>query len=436
MGKYFGTDGIRGVAFEKLNSDLAFKLGQSLVLVLKAKKIVIGMDTRLSSPMLSYAVSHGAMSLGCEVIFAGVVSTPMIALYSKAHAIIGVMITASHNPYHDNGIKVFKSGEKLLESDDLLIEAIIDKPLGEVKHPFGQLIISDEIKQEYLKLYENLNLKGSPLKIGYDSAHGANYLIAAEVFNQYHTLTYQINHTPDGFNINTNCGSTHMDAIIEHVKAHHLDIGFSFDGDGDRVLVVDSTGKIYDGDELIYIIASYLKDQNQLKHNTVVLTKMSNPGIIKALHDKGIQVSLVDVGDKYVFKELLAHDYIIGGESSGHVIMRNLLHSGDGLLVSQVILKILTDTHQSLQELTKDLELYPLKLVNIKNVNKDVLNHQVIKDKLNDAKKQLGPHALLLVRPSGTEPLIRVTVSHQDEQLLESICNDLVSTIKDLGGNE
>ncbi|MFH1693621.1 MAG: phosphoglucosamine mutase [Bacillota bacterium] len=434
MGKYFGTDGIRGVAFEKLNSELAYKVGQGLVHTFQPKWVVIGMDTRSSSPMLAYSIANGILALGVDVLFAGVVSTPMIANYSKVKSIIGVMITASHNPFMDNGIKIFNQGYKSNDEDELKIEAFID--FGELSYQrFGNLVLSNEIKEEYLKIYEKMDLTETRLKVGFDSANGANYLISKEIFNKASPKAIQISNQPDGQNINLGCGSTHIENIQELVKREKLDIGFSFDGDGDRIIVVDQSQSVYDGDLIIYMISKYLKKKNLLNKNTIVLTKMSNPGILKALKDQGISYSLTEIGDKYVFKELFTHDYSIGGESSGHVILTHLLHSGDGLLVAIYLLKILSEWNVTLEELVCDVELYPYQLTNIKGIKKSVLELKSVQAKIKSIRDRLGENALLLVRASGTEDLIRVTISLKDELLMKSLTTKLVSFIQKEGEN-
>lgn len=434
MGKYFGTDGIRGVSFEKLNSELAFRVGQGLVHTFKPSQVVIGMDTRESSPMLAYSIANGILSLGVDVLFAGVVSTPMVSHYSKLKNIIGVMITASHNPFMDNGIKVFNKGYKSADADELLIEDFMDN--GEVTYQsFGKLTLSNDIHDEYIKIYEQMDLKPTNKRIGFDSANGANYLISKEIFDNISPNSVQINHRPNGKNINLNCGSTHMYAILDLIREHHLDFGFSFDGDGDRIMVADHNLRIYDGDLIIYMIATYLKKKNLLNKNTVVLTKMSNPGILKALSDEGIAYTLTDVGDKYVFHELYTNDYTIGGESSGHVILTHLLHTGDGLLVGVYLLKILEELNTTLSELVSNVELYPFKLTNIKGIDKKVLTLPQVQSKIASIQERLGSHSLLLVRASGTEALIRVTISSKNESLVESLTNELVSYIELEGNN-
>ncbi len=432
MGKYFGTDGIRGVAFEKLNAELAFRVGQAISNVLKSKKVVIGMDTRESSPMLAYSIANGILSSGYDVLFAGVVSTPMIAHYSKMNDMTGVMITASHNPYMDNGIKIFNRGFKMLDQDELMIEKFIDHGVPLIQS-FGQFVLTNDVENEYMKIYDQFDLKLTRLKIGFDCANGATYLISREVFNKLNLSSIQINNQPDGKNVNVDSGSTHPHAIIELVRNENLDVGFSFDGDGDRILVVDQQGKSYDGDMLIYIIGTYLKKINKLNHDTVVLTKMSNPGILKALSDQKIKYILTDVGDKYVADEMFQHGYTIGGESSGHLILSHLLHSGDGLLVAIYLLHILSKLNKKLPELIDSVELYPIKTINIKNINKEILKKESVISKINETKEKLGLNSLLLVRASGTEPLVRVTISTKDAKQMEELANQLVSHIQKEG---
>lgn len=432
MGRYFGTDGIRGVALETLNAELAFRLGQAIGQVMKPQEVVIGMDTRASSLMLGYSLANGLMSLGIDVLFAGVVSTPMVAHYSKIKSIVGVMITASHNPYTDNGIKVFNLGYKTTEAVEEDLETFID--FGTIIYkPFGKLLITDDVHQAYLKIYDTMNLKPSNLKIGYDSANGANYLLSKEIFNKINPNAIQISNIPDGQNINRNCGSTHLEPIIQLIKDEKLDIAFSFDGDGDRIILLDDQARVYDGDLIIYMIGTYLKKKGLLSQNKVVLTKMSNPGILKALEDQGISYVLTDVGDKYVFHELYTNGYTVGGESSGHVILTHLLHTGDGLLVAIYLLKILEEIGKSLKELIQDVQIYPLKLTNIKGIDKSILKKPSVIEKIESIRQRLGKNALLLVRASGTENLIRVTISCEDQALVDSLSLELSTYIKTEG---
>src|SRR3989339_84646 len=368
MGKYFGTDGIRGIAFRELNSELAFKVGQAIAHVLKPEVVVIGMDTRESSPMLAYSIANGLLACGVDVKLAGVVSTPMIAHYSKTHEIIGIMITASHNPYMDNGIKVFNKGYKTTEDVEEKLEDFIDNGQVELK-AFGQFSLTKDVTLLYLDIYSKIGLSLSKLKIGYDSANGANYQIAKKIMSRINPKAIQISNEPNGLNINLGCGSTHLKPILELVKEKHLDIAFSFDGDGDRIIVIDGDGTVYDGDLIIYLIATYLKKKNLLNKNTVYL------------------------------------------------------------------MQILSELKTSLKELVKDVKMYPLKLTNIKDIDKLVLKKDSIKKAVEDVKMKLGENSLLLVRPSGTESLIRITISHEDENMVQSVTTYLVDLITEEAKN-
>jgi len=429
MSKYFGTDGIRGKALDKLNSELAFKLGQAIAIQLKPKQVVMGMDTRESSPMLAYSLANGLQTLGVDILFAGTCPTPVIAHYSYHMQMIGIMITASHNPYHDNGIKVFDKGYKTTEELELLLERLIDSNELSFSH-FGSFKLTYEPIHLYKEIYKDLKLHTSNLKIGYDSAHGANHKIAKEIFSMYHPYSMQIGNEPNGQNINLSCGSTHLDSIIEFVKDNNLDMGFSFDGDGDRMLAVDQDGKIYDGDLIIYMIAKYLKSRGLLNHNKVVLTKMSNPGILEALKRQGIDYVLTDIGDKHVFHELKTHGYTIGGESSGHIILNHILHTGDGLLAAIYLIEILSELKTSLSDLTRDVTLFPYQLTNLKNIDKSILKRDHIIKFMDDIKNQLGESSLLLVRPSGTENLIRITISHKDQHMVDQVTKSIVDCLR------
>lgn len=432
MGKYFGTDGIRGIYQEDLTIELAYKLGASIAQCLGPKTLVIGMDTRASSRDLVEAVIQGYKTISDYIIIAGVCSTPMIAHYAKLKNITGVMITASHNPYMYNGIKVFHKGFKLSKDEEFMIEERMDSILYKELKSLD-MKVSLEVKNAYLKIYEDLSLPEVNLNLGLDCAHGATFEIAPYVFSKItHSLSI-IGATPDGYNINKGVGSTEPQALMDLVKEQNLDLGFAFDGDGDRIFVIDHEGIIYDGDLLVYVIASYLKDKQLLKHNKVVLTKMSNPGLLKALNEKGIDYILTDVGDKYVAEALFKEDLSIGGESSGHLIMPHLLHSGDGVLVATFILKILSETNKTLKEIISNVSIYPFELINLKNVDKAILNEPFIQDEIKQVKEILGFDSLLLIRPSGTEPLLRIAISHKDQNLMKDCLNKLTKLLKKEG---
>jgi phosphoglucosamine mutase len=430
MGKYFGTDGIRNQSSYFTNEFIS-KVGLGIAKTFKPKHVILAGDTRESSPRMIYDMSQSFLSEGINVLDASVVSTPMLAHYSKIKKITGVMMTASHNPYTDNGIKVFNKGYKLTKEQENSIETYINDENINIKIKHQPIDLCQDIEDEYMKVIRSMNLPKTLLKIGFDSANGANYQISRQVFDLMNPSSIQINNTPDGYNINKECGSTHPEAIINLVKKHNLDIGFSFDGDGDRIFVVDKDLRVYDGDMIIYIIGSYLKEKGLLSKDTVVLTKMSNPGILESFQKKHINYVLTDVGDKYVSEAITTHGYTIGGESSGHIILSHLTHTGDGLLVAAYLVKILTEKQTTLSELINDVNIYPLQTVNIKSsYAKVIVKHDKIIQKISEIKEKLGNPSLLLVRPSGTEPLLRITMSCKDETLLNKYINELKEAIE------
>ncbi len=430
MGKYFGTDGIRNKS-SFFTDEFTTKVGYGIAQTFHPKHAIIAGDTRESSPFMIYMIGQTLNSHGVHVLDAGVVSTPMLAHYSKVKQMTGVMMTASHNPYTDNGIKVFNNGYKLTKLEEDIIEQYIDSSNINLDITHQILDLCTDIEDEYMKVIKSMDLPKTSLKIGFDSANGANYQIARKVFNLMNPNSIQINNTPDGYNINKDCGSTHPEAIIKLVKDNKLDVGFSFDGDGDRIFVVDKDLRVYDGDMIIYIIGSYLKEKGLLNKDTIVLTKMSNPGILESLQKKHIKYVLTDVGDKYVSGEITTHGYTIGGESSGHIILSHLTHTGDGLLVAAYLVKILTEENTTLSELVKDVNIYPLQTVNIKSTHaKEIVKHEKVIHKINEIKSKLGEPSLLLVRPSGTEPLLRITMSCKDNNLLNNYMNELKEVIE------
>ena len=427
--KYFGTDGIRGVAYEFLNEELAFKVGTSLS-VLNIKNVVVGRDTRESGSMLAKAIIAGAKAVGLNTLYLGVVSTPMLSYISGKLGSVGIMITASHNPYQDNGIKVFKIGKKLYASEESALEDILnDVQKAPILGEHGRSIASVDPFKLYYKLYHHMHIKTS-LKIGLDLANGATYAIGKRIFQKMTPYLEIIGDSPDGKNINLGVGSTHLEKLIELVQSKKLDVGFAFDGDGDRLLAIDSDGSIIDGDKLIYIIANYLKDKNRLNDTTVVLTKMSNLGIIKALSRNGIQTIQTDVGDKYVLEALETNNYTLGGENSGHVINRYLLNTGDGVLNAVLLVKIMKETKKSLRELCGDVTLYPDKLVNLRDIDKSLIKEPSVIETVEKMKLALGEEGLVLVRASGTEPLIRISVQAKTNDMVDSTIETIVQAIK------
>ncbi len=426
--KYFGTDGIRGEVGKNLTYDMAFRLGKSLS-CLDNDTVVIGYDTRESKDLLCEAVAKGAKSIGMKVITVGVIPTPALIYYSYIKKITGVMITASHNPYYDNGLKIFKEGKKLSDAQELQIENLMDSCNTDS--------ISDcpiEKVTDAFDLYYDLlskNIVKSNLKIALDCANGATYNTAPYIFSKITSDLVVSGDTPNGTNINNGVGSTHIDNLKEIVIKNGCDLGFAFDGDGDRVLAVDKNGEVIDGDKLIFVITNYLKKRNKLNKNTVVFTKMSNLGMLKYLHDNNINTSIVDVGDKNVVKEIFSNDYSIGGESSGHIILPEILHTGDGVLNALFIVKILEEENKTLSELSNCFEMYPDKTINVKVINKEtIMSNNVLLNRINEIKSELGNDSKVLVRASGTESLIRVSISCKNEQLLDKYLNELVNMIK------
>ncbi len=420
MGKYFGTDGFRGKVNEKLTSDHAFMIGKALGTIYSKKvnnpKFVIGMDTRLSGSMLLNAISAGINACGGDVYVLDVTTTPSISylvIEKKFNA--GIMISASHNPYYDNGIKLISStGEKMDEETILVIEDYIDDKLNPI------LATSENVGktlpfEEGIKLYENHlialgpNLKG--LNIGLDLANGSASRSAKRIFEALGANITIINSNPDGININTNCGSTHIEGLQKLVKEHKLDVGFAFDGDADRCLGVDDCGNVLTGDHILYICSNYLKAINELNNDMVVTTVMSNFGLYKAFDEAKTSYIKTKVGDKYVYEEMKKNNYSLGGEQSGHIIFYKHSKTGDGILTALMVLNVLINTKKKPSELIKDLTIYPQVLINVKVKDKaEALSDANLKAATAEIENELNGTGRLLIRESGTEPLIRIMV--------------------------
>ncbi len=430
MGKYFGTDGIRGVPNEKLTVDLVAKLGMALE-ALDNSDVVIATDTRISKDMLANAISAGILSRGMNVHFLGIMPTPALIYYSFIKKMTGVMITASHNPYTDNGIKVMNKGLKLREDEEKNIENLIDNPKEDVKE-VGMFINEKDGINIYLD-FINKHIVKSNLKILLDTANGATYKTAELIFKNITPNLNIISNNPDGKNINNGCGSTHLELLKNEVVKGGYDLGFAFDGDGDRVLAVDNSGNTIDGDMIIYIIARYLKEKNLLNDNKVVLSMMSNLGIVKSLNDYNIDVIETNVGDKYIIKALFENNLSIGGENSGHIIMPNILHTGDGVLIASQLVKIIEETKRSVNDFIKDINMYADKMVNIKVKDKNkVLNNKYLFERVEKIKKELNNDAKIIIRASGTEDLIRVSVMAKDNKIVEKYSDELVDLVKNI----
>lgn len=425
--KYFGTDGIRGKPNENLTVDLALAVGKALR-YLGGRNVMIGTDTRVSKDMLASAVTAGCLSVGLNVYDLGIVSTPALLYLTQQEEMLGVMITASHNPYQDNGIKLMKDGSKLTPQEEKLIEAKLEENGSYLVEP-GQYFWSPEKKAIYLEFLKKHAYKTN-LKIVIDCANGATTEIAPNIFTKVTSHLKTIACEPNGYNINLECGSTHLEKLRKTVLDYHYDIGFAYDGDGDRVLCVDRSGDIIDGDHLVYLIARYLKDKNQLPNDMVVFTIMSNLGLIKDLEKKGIKAIETSVGDKYVLQAMDTYHLMVGGENSGHIIVKNLFSSGDGILISLFILKILEETKTYFTDWFKDIPFYYSNMLNrtVKNKEK-VLNHPLILRKTEEFKNDFCQNCKIIIRASGTEDVIRIMCMAQNKASVEQFLEELQQII-------
>jgi len=435
MGKYFGTDGIRGRANITLTNETAYNVGRFIGNYYKGNKIVIGKDTRLSSSMFESLLAAGISASGCDAYLLGYCSTPCLAFITcKDKYACGVMISASHNPYHDNGIKIFSNtGVKLADELETKIEAYLDNPTGieyAVDAEIGKIISNPQDIKEYQDWINGLypvDLRGFNLVA--DLAHGSNCVTAKGVLAKTGANIKYINDDFDGTNINNGCGSTHLEMLSNVMKEGKYDLGFAFDGDADRVLFVDSNGKVVDGDHVMYILACYLKKLGKLNGNKLVTTVMSNIGLFKAIQRAGIETEITAVGDKNVLDNMMNNKFIVGGEQSGHIIFSDDALFGDGLKTALFVLTVMKNEKKSINELCKDLIIYPQLLVNVQVKDKNVvLDDEDIKKQIEKVSKELGDNGRILVRPSGTEPLIRVMVETQSDEE----CNKYVSSVVDL----
>ena len=447
MGKYFGTDGFRGEANKDLTVEHAFKVGRYLGYYYGKKnpegkaKVVIGKDTRRSSYMFEYALVAGLTASGADAYLMHVTPTPSVSYIVRSDNFdCGIMISASHNPYYDNGIKVINGmGYKLEAAVEEEIEAYIDGEIGEIplatRDNIGKTVDYTMGRNRYIGYLMTIPTRPfKNMRVGLDTANGASYLIAKSVFDALGAKTYIINNDPDGFNINTECGSTHIEKLQAFVKENNLDVGFAYDGDADRCLCVDDKGEIVDGDKILYVCGRYLKDKGELNNNTVVTTIMSNLGLYKAFDKKGINYEKTAVGDKYVFENMMENGHSIGGEQSGHIIFSKYATTGDGVLTSLMIMEVILGRKVKLSELFNSLTIFPQLLVNIKVTSKDdVMNDPDIL-KLNDEiAEELGDDGRLLLRKSGTEPVIRVMVEAGTDELCKKYVDRMVDFIKEKG---
>ncbi len=446
MGRLFGTDGARGVANSELTCELAMKIGRAAAMVLTEScahkpKVLIGMDTRASSHMLASAISAGLCSVGADVLIIDVVPTPAVAFLVKEYDYdAGVMISASHNPCEYNGIKIFQgNGYKLPDELENEIEEII---LDETKVPpvvlggdVGKISFSSKAVDDYifhLAMTADGDFKG--MKIALDCANGSASVTARALFTRLGAKCCIINETPNGTNINENCGSTHLEQLQKFVVENKCDIGFAFDGDADRLLVVDENGEVVDGDKIIAVCSKFMKENNKLKNNTAVVTVMSNMGFFKFCEKNGINCVKTKVGDRYVLEEMVKNGYAIGGEQSGHIIFLDYATTGDGQMSAIQVLNVLKSTGKKISELASEMQVYPQVLINVRvsNFGKTRLDKdEEVQLAIREASEELGDTGRVLVRVSGTEPLVRVMLEGEDYNQIKSLAESIAKVIEE-----
>ena len=445
MLKYFGTDGVRGVANAGLTPEMAFKLGRDGGYVLtkdkkdgEKAKVLVSRDTRISGQMLEYALIAGLLSVGIEVLELGVITTPGLSYLVRAQgADAGVQISASHNPVQDNGIKFFGSdGLKLSDAKEEEIEALIDAPEDTLPRPsaegLGTVTNYHEGSSKYLQFIENtLPEDLSGIKVVVDGANGASSALISRLFADLGVDFTTIATHPDGLNINDHVGATHTEKLQEEVVKQGAQLGLAFDGDADRCIAVDENGNEVDGDHIMYVIGNYLADHGRLKKDTIVTTVMSNLGFTKALERKGLKNVRTQVGDRYVSEEMRANGYNLGGEQSGHVIISDYHNTGDGMLTGLHLLNVMKDTGKSLSELLVDFKEYPQTLINVPVKDKKTWkDHQAILDAIDTVEKELGDDGRIFVRPSGTQDLLRVMTEAPTQELADKYSEQVANIVK------
>ena len=444
--KYFGTDGFRGEANKNLNVYHAFKIGRFIGDYFSEKnngrgKILIGKDTRRSSYMFEDALSAGITSSGSNAHLLHVTPTPSVSYITRTEDFdCGIMITASHNPYHDNGIKIInKYGEKMEDEFLMKLEDYIDSDIKDIDLACGEDIgrTADYIggRNRYIAyLIQTVTKSFEGIKVGLDCANGAAFTIAKPVYDALGADTFLINAEPNGFNINKDAGSTHIEGLQKYVVENKLDLGFAFDGDCDRCIAVDNEGNVIDGDSILYILANFMKKEGWLDSNSVVTTIMSNLGLYKAFDDLGINYEKTDVGDKNVHARMYEKDIELGGEQSGHVIIKKFANTGDGILTSLKVMEAMIESKNDLKSLVRDFKIYPQVLINVRVKDKNtVLDNTNVKENIEKIENKLGNSGRVLVRKSGTEPLIRVMVEAETEEVANESASEIVSTIKENG---
>lgn len=443
MGKYFGTDGFRGEANVNLTVEHAFKVGRFLGWYYSREhkaKVVIGKDTRRSSYMFEYALVAGLTASGADVYLLHVTTTPSVSYVVRTDEFdLGIMISASHNPYYDNGIKVINAQGKKLEAEvEEQIEKYIDGEMEEIplakRETIGRTVDYAIGRNRYIGYLISIATRSfKDKKVGLDCSNGSSSSIAKNVFDALGAKTYVIGNEPDGTNINMNCGSTHIENLCQFVKDNHLDVGFAYDGDADRCIAVDENGEIIDGDTIMYICGVYMKEHGQLENNTIVTTVMSNIGLYLALDEKGIRYEQTAVGDKYVCENMMQNGHCLGGEQSGHIIFSKHATTGDGILTSLKLMEAMLENKSTLGTLKKDLKIFPQLLVNVKVTDKDmIMNNEKVLAVSEKVSEALANEGRLLLRPSGTEPLIRVMVEAKTDELCKKYVDEVVGVIHEL----
>ncbi len=443
MSRMFGTDGVRGIANTELTAELAYKLGRAGAYVLTEgthkPKILVAKDTRISGDMLEAALVAGILSVGAEAIVIGVIPTPAVAHLTRQYgADAGVMISASHNPVEYNGIKFFNNnGYKLSDQLEDEIQRVIESDFDGVPNPTGTALGREKVEisalDDYIEFAKNtisIDLKG--MKIALDCANGAAYKAAVEAFRDLGAEVYVINDNPDGTNINENCGSTHPEELMDYVVKKGCDVGFAFDGDADRCLAVDEKGNLINGDFILTLCAKYLKENNQLNDDTLVVTVMSNLGLDIACKNLGIKTLKTKVGDRYVLEEMVNNNYVLGGEQSGHIIFLNHNTTGDGLVTALQVSAIIKQSNESLSSLCSIMRELPQVLVNAKvpNDKKDIyLKDAEIIAEIERMEKLMDGKGRVLIRPSGTEPLVRVMLEGEDQEEIDKLAHNLADMI-------
>lgn len=444
MGKYFGTDGFRGEANKQLTVEHAFKVGRFLGWYFGQEykaRVVIGKDTRRSSYMFEYALAAGLTASGADAFLLHVTTTPSVSFVVRTEDFdCGIMISASHNPYYDNGLKIISgSGKKIEASVEEKIEAYIDGEIPELPLATGERIgrTVDYVagRNRYIgHLISMATRSFKNTKVGLDCSNGSASSIAKSVFDALGAKTYVIHNEPDGTNINRDCGSTHIEALQKFVLERGLDVGFAFDGDADRCIAVDSNGRVVNGDLILYICGKHMKEEGKLTNNTVVTTVMSNMGLYKAFDREGIAYEKTAVGDKYVYANMCANGHCLGGEQSGHIIFSRYATTGDGILTALMVMEVMMERKISLAALASEVRIYPQLLKNVRVADKQaVKENQAVQAAIAEVTAQLGDDGRILVRESGTEPVIRVMVEAETDKLCAQYVDQVVEVIQEQG---